>query len=193
MDDLLKRQLLAIAYDFWSQGQGLDAGQLLFEHIAPEHRPGWGANALAFALPLFPPDSDIEAVLEFAKHPEAWGRGDAGAWHAAHALVGAVNRFPYIRPEPAEQMIYTLAAMVGKVVYNAKAYPTPFDYDAGWDVVATLKRIVEHRNDPVLVDQAWQVLSAPAYLVSAIYQCHPVCPVCRIQELSCLQDQYPEW
>ena len=61
-------------------------------------------------------------------------------------------------------MIFTLASNVGKVVYNAQGYPAPFDYDAGWEIVATLMQIVQGVNDAEFEAKAWSVLCTEKYV-----------------------------
>jgi hypothetical protein len=164
MDESLRQKVVWEAQELWRAGRALEAGKLIFERIPIENLAEWSANILEIALEYFPPSPDIEAVLEFAKHPDGFGKGIDGKSREAHAIVDKVNRFPYLRPEPFPQVIFTLATNVGKVVYNVQGYHAPFDYDAGWEIVATFLQIAQGVNDPEFEAKAWSVLCAEKYL-----------------------------
>ena len=164
MDESMRQKIVWEAQELWRVGRALDAGKLIFERIPIEYLAEWSANILEIALDHFPTSPDIQAVLEFAKHPDAFGKGVDGKWREAHAIIDEVNRLPYLLPEPFPQVIFTLATNVGKVVYNAQGYPAPFDYDAGWEIVATLMQIIQGVHDPEFEAKAWSVLCAEKYM-----------------------------
>lgn len=185
MEESLKRQVVHEAQELWNAGHSLEAGKLIFEHIPREHRPAWAAGVLEIARGYFPPSREIEAVLEFAKNPDRWGKGEEGRWREAHRIIDAVNNFPYLPPEPFPQTIVTLAKNVGKVVYNAQGYPAPFDHDAGWEIAETLKQIVQGVNDAEFTARAWATLCCERYIeLEAPIMCHPACPVCYVNGLT---------
>jgi hypothetical protein len=50
------------------------------------------------------------------------------------------------------------------VVYNVQQFPAPFDYDAGWEVVAILMQIVQGVQEADFEAKVWSVLCAEKYL-----------------------------
>jgi hypothetical protein len=164
MDEIWKREIVQKTLELWDAGNALEAGQIIFEHLPRESRPPWAATVLKIAYEQFPPAAAIEAVIEFAEHPDRWGTGAEGRYHEAHQIVDEVNRFPYLLPEPFSQTIYTLAKNVGKVVYNAQLYPAPFDHEAGWEIAETLKHIVRGINSDEFAERAWMALCNEKYI-----------------------------
>ena len=164
MDEASRQKIVSEAQELSRTGRALEAGKLIFEHIPTDHLAQWSANILEIALDHFLTSPDIQAVLEFAKHPDVFGNGIDDKWREAHAIIDEVNRFPYLLPEPFPQLVFRLATNVGKVVYNAQGYPAPFDYDAGWEVVAILIQIVQGVRDPKFEAKAWSVLCAEKYM-----------------------------
>ena len=179
MDEPVRQKIVWEAQELWRAGRARDAGKLVFESIPIEHLAEWSANILEIALDHFPASPDIQAVLEFAKHPDDFGKGIEGKAREAHAIVDEVNRFPYLLPQPFPQMIFTLATNVGKVIYNVQRYPAPFDYNAGWEIVATLLQIVQGVNDAEFEAQAWSVLCSEKYM--------------KLETPTTNSSFYPEW
>lgn len=164
MDETVRQLIVLEAQELCRVGRSLEAGKLIFEYIPVEFTSEWSANILEIALDYFSPSSDVQAILEFAKHPDTFGKGVNGKWREAHEIVDEVNRFPYLLPESFPKLIYTLATNVGKVVYNAQEYPAPFDYDAGWEVVATMIQIVQGVSNPEFETKAWSVICDNKYM-----------------------------
>ena len=164
MDKSLRQQLGREAKALWNAGRALEAGKLLFERVPIEHQAEWSANILEIACDHFLASPEIEAVLKFARNPDIFGRGTEGEWREAHKIVTKVMMFPYLLPEPFSQTIFTLAINVGKVAYNAQGFPAPFDYDAGWEIVATLLQIVQGWNDAEFEEKVWSLLCDEKFL-----------------------------
>lgn len=171
--DKLRNQVIEKARAFWDSDQPLQAGAEIFEHIPIDQRHVWAYGILKLACSYFPKDAAIEAVLEFAEHPEKWGYGKDGRAHEAHRIVDAVNH------RNADLIIFQLAVQVGKVVYTAQQYPAPFDHGAGWEIAAVLKQIVRSRNDSEFEKLAWATLANRDFIsLEKLVACHPGCPVC---------------
>ena len=128
----------------------------------------------------------IEAVLEFARHPEHWGEGKEGHYDEAHRIVVEVNR-QYDNP-----LIFQLATQVGKIVYTAQQYPAPFDHSAGWKIAETLKRIVQKIDTGKFAGRAWAALANEEFIVlEKPVMCHPACPMCTMNGLTALSEKIP--
>ena len=173
MNDLQKQQVIQKALEFWENGQSFQAGGTIFECVPLDKRHLWAFSILNFAYPLYPPDIDIEAVLEFAEHPEKWNQ----RVYEAHKIVDKVNHI--------SNPILGLATQVGKIVYTAQQFPAPFDHSAGWEIAKYLKEIVLQRNEVEFTSKAWSVLANPSFIIlDEPIMCHPNCPTCLMNGLN---------
>src|SRR5512138_4038452 len=100
MDESMRQKIAWEAQELWRAGRALEAGKLIFERIPIEHLAEWSADILTIALEHFPPSPSIQAILEFAKDPDTFGKGITSKWREAHAIIDEVNRFPYFLPQP---------------------------------------------------------------------------------------------
>jgi hypothetical protein len=175
MDAIVRKQIIEKAFAHWTSGQPLDAGRLIFESIPVSRRHSWAYEILKLASTRFPVDARIDAILEFASHPENWGKGRNGRYRDAHRLVDKVNnRFE-------SSLIFQLATQVGKIVYTSQQYPAPFDHSAGWEIANVIWQIVQQLNDPAFKAEAWSKFADEMYLVlEEPVMCHPGCPICRV-------------
>src|SRR5689334_986880 len=60
------------ATNFWSSGNPLEAGRILYEHIRSELRPRWAANVLNLCRGLKNPIAEVDAVFEIAEDSSRW-------------------------------------------------------------------------------------------------------------------------
>ena len=173
MNDAFRQQIIQKAWDCWDTNQSFQAGRVIFECIPVNLRHAWSYEILNFAYPHFPRDPKIETVLDFAKHPENWGQGKDGRELEAHCIVRNVNGYGQ------DDLIFRLAAQVGKIVYTAQQYPAPFDHSAGYKVAEVLKQIVQQVNDQGFGTNAWSTLANEDFiLLEEAVMCHPACPTC---------------
>jgi hypothetical protein len=171
MDIKRKQKIISDARTFWDNEHLLEAGKLIFESIPVELRHVWAASILEFAYAHFPAVPEIDAILEYARNPDKWSVGKESKYLAARQLVNAVNLH--------DNSLFELATQVGKVVYTAQQYPTPFDHSAGWQIAVALKRLAEQIIDPGLEERAWSILCNQSLLeLETPVMCHPGCPLC---------------
>ena len=171
MDDVFKQQIIQKARRYWDNEQPFQAGGVIFECIPVEKRHVWAYEILKFAYSLYPQSRIIDAVLEFAQHPEKWSEGKNNL-REAHRIVDDANRY-YDDP------ILGLATQAGKIVYTAQQFPAPFDHSAGWKIAEYLKEIIRQKNSSELEEIAWARLADPDFIVlNKPVMCHPACPTC---------------
>jgi hypothetical protein len=182
----LKQQIIEKALIYWNSNQARLAGVTLFETIPVNRRHIWAYEILKMAYLHFPKDSRIDTVLEFAQHPEKWGEGrDSRRSPEAHRIVDEVNR-DYDYP-----IIFHLATQVGKIVYTAQQYPSPFDHSAGWIIAEILKQIVQQLNDSEFEEQAWATLANESFIeLEEPVMCNPACPICYRNGLTPLSQEH---
>lgn len=174
MDDKRKRQIIEEASAYWKNDLAFQAGGVIFETIPVHRRHTWAYEILNLAYAHFPKDPRIEAVLEFAEHPQKWD-GDDESTQTAHQIVDEVNRI-YGSP------IFRLAVQAGKIVYTAQQYPAPFDHSAGWEIARVLKYITQQLQDPVFEAKAWLALANESFIeLEEPVACHPACPTCEMR------------
>jgi len=187
MDNVLKQKLIAEAFAYWNGGQAFQAGGIIFESIPVNRRHQWAYEILKFAYSRFPKDPSLDAVLEFAGHPEKWGEGNHSHSSEAHRIVDEVNR----RHE--DPIIFRLAAQVGKIVYTAQRYPAPFDHSAGWKIVEILKQIAQELNDREFEAKAWSTVANESFVeLEEPVMCHPACPTCIVNGLTPMSKTIPQ-
>jgi hypothetical protein len=151
------------ALGYWRRGQALEAGRVVFEHLAPEDRPRWAANVLRTVLAktgLQIPA--IQHVLDLAEQPQEWR-----AAHSAFSILrGSTLQLAHLRRRSREQrcLLYHLflAENVAKVIYNATDPRDKFKEDSAWWIAVCLKRLVDAIDRPQFADTAWAALTAHA-------------------------------
>ncbi len=177
MNKSQRQQITQKARHYWDTEQPFQTGGVIFESIPVDLRHQWAAKILEVAYAHFPPDARIEAVLDFAKFPEKWGKGVESRHSEAHRIVSNVNW--------QEHPLLSLATQVGKIVYTAQQYPAPFDHGAGWKIAEDLKQIVQQLSDPEFTVQAWMALANEEFiLLEENVMCHPACPTCTLRGLT---------
>ena len=184
MNNLQKQQLSQEAQKLWQTNQAYEASKLIFEHIPREDRATWAGNILKAAYPHFPLAPDIEAVIQFTENANNWSQERQ---KEAMQIVDTVNRFSKRPPIPFPQLIYNLAAMVGKITYNAQHFPAPYDHNAGWKIGEILKQIAQGIDSQKFEENAWKQLCNEQFLeLDQPIICHPACPICYYNSESLL-------
>ena len=172
--------------DLWQTNQAYEASKFIYEHIPRQNRATWAGNILKLAYPHFSPAADIEAVIQFAENANLWSQDRQ---KEACSIIDTVNRFPKKLPTPFPQLIYLLATNVGKVAYNAKHFPAPYDHDAGWQIGENLKQIAQAIASQEFEENAWVQLCNEQFLqLDQPIICHPACPICFYNSESLLME-----
>ena len=156
----MKQKYIDEAYQYWKNGQPLEAGRILYERINVRHRPAWAAEILELCKNLIPSVSEIDAVHLIAQ--------DQNRWQEAHEAFTTV-RMLTLQAERSKDtnaiyagMLY-LAENAAKVTYNASSGASPFDHDAGWWLVSNLRFIVDRIGNPEFEARAWDTVSCQKY------------------------------
>lgn len=140
------------ATNFWSSGNSLEAGRILYEHIPSELRPGWAANILHLCRSLRNPIAELDAVFEIAQDSSRW----LEAYDAFRRLRKLVLQVEKMRVNDRIYLsILSLGENTAKVTYNSSGGPAPFDHDAGWWIVQNLKTICDEVQDQDFALHAW--------------------------------------
>ena len=188
MEKALRQQIIERAFAYWNSNEARQAGVIIFETIPVNRRPVWAYEILKLAYLQFSKDHRIDAVLEFAAHPERWGEGrDSRQSPDAHRIVDEVNyRYDY-------PIIFRLATQVGKIVYTAQQYPAPFDHSAGWEIAEILKQITQQLNNRGFEVEAWSTLANEGFIeLEEPVMCHPACPTCTLNGLTPMSKTRPQ-
>ncbi len=184
MNNKQKQQLIQEAQKLWQTNQAYEASKLIFEYIPREHRATWAGTILKVAYPHFSPDPDIDAIIQFTENANDWSQNRQ---KEAMQIVDTVNRFSKRSPTPFHQLIYNLAAMVGKITYNAQHLPAPYDHNTGWKIGEILKQIAQGIDSQEFEENAWKQLCNEQFLqLEQPIICHPACPVCFTKSESIL-------
>jgi hypothetical protein len=188
MEKALRQQIVERASAYWNSDKARQAGVTIFETIPVHRRHIWAYEILKLAYSYFPKDHRIEAVLEFAEHPEKWGEGrDSHRSHEAHRIVDEVNH------RYSDPIIFQLATQVGKIVYTTQQFPAPFDHSAGWEIAEILKQIVQQLNNREFEAQAWSALANEMFIeLEEPVMCHPACPTCAMNGLTPMSETIPQ-
>jgi hypothetical protein len=145
----------------WRGGRPLDAGRVLYEHLAIEERPAWALAVLdACSADQMNIPREVESVREIARNPSRWTEAH-DAFQAVRRLVLGNEKRSARATYVADGLLY-LAENVAKVTYNASGGPAPFDHDAGWWVASCARCVVEHSQEPDLDARVWAALVAAA-------------------------------
>jgi hypothetical protein len=180
VEKALKQRIIERAFAYWNRNEAQQTGAIIFETIPVNRRHVWAYEILKLVYSHFPNDPRIDAVLEFAEHPEKWGEGtNSPLSREAHRIVDEVNQ-RYDDP-----IIFRLATQVGKIVYTAQQYPAPFDHSAGWEIAEILKQVVHQVNDREFEAQARSILANESFIeLEEPVMCHPACPTCTVNGLT---------
>jgi len=159
-----KEEIIHKAREFWSHHNAWMAGRLVDVRIPLAKRAEWMAGILDVVTVMFEKDPSIDAVIDFARNPNKFGKGLEGNPKAAHKVIDAVNRLPY-EPENFSQTLFILAAHAGKVVYNAQGFGAPFDYHAALTVFEMAKKMSLKFQDQKFENNLWSSLCPEKMLV----------------------------
>jgi len=150
----------ALAHALWQDGKYFEAGQLLFEGLAPAAQVPWSCSILSTAI------AELQVRVPAAERVLAVGR-DGRSWGRAHDIFSEVRRevlrledLPRLsREERVVLRLLFVAEQVAKVVYNATDPEDPFDEDSGWWIAECFKGYLDllRGNDSLAV--AWSILS----------------------------------
>ncbi len=123
-------------------------GRSLFEQ--QRHPVTWAGHVLEAASPRLDRTPEIEAALEMAADQAQWSRGRELFDLVRHSSLRGENL-------PAEQLLFRLAELVGKLAHNVAGPPPHFDHHAGWQIGPIAYRLAVEARDP-----AFQVRVATA-------------------------------
>ncbi len=149
------------AAQYWSSGQPLEAGRLIFENLPTEVRPKWAASILRLVTNRSGASSEaFEQVLYDAEHQSMWADGHRAFDTLRQSTLRLEGRRG--RLDDGEQLqisVLSLAELVAKVTYNAANPADPFDEDSGWWIAKILRDLVDHRwTDEAFSKEAWSAL-----------------------------------
>jgi hypothetical protein len=156
-DDHLRR-----AAEYWSSGQLLEAGELIYDNLPTEDRPRWASGVLRLVLARSGIRSSLfEQILHIADHQAMWGDGHR-AFSTLRASTLKLDELERTRglteDEELLHSILSLAELVAKVTYNATNPADDFDEDSGWWIAACLRGFVDHRWSDDEFSKAWSAL-----------------------------------
>ncbi len=155
----MKKKYIEEAKHFWDSSQSLKAGEILYEHIRPIHRPVWAKEVLELSIPLAVRIKEVEEVLRITKDPERWKEA-----HDAFLTVrDLILKVEGTGVDSIYMGILFLAENVAKVTYNASGEPAPFDHNSGYWIVSNLRYIVDQKQDETFENQAWHIVSCEKY------------------------------
>ncbi|MEP7135795.1 MAG: hypothetical protein ABI904_12765 [Chloroflexota bacterium] len=174
-----KEEIIQRACELWCLGDAWTAGRVIDVHIPIEKRAEWIANILDVVSVRFEKDPSIDDVIDFARNPNKFGKGNDGNPKDAHRVVDTVNCFPY-NPESFSQTIFILVAHAGKVVYNAQGFDAPFDYHAALTIFEIAKSMSQEFQDENFEKGIWLSLCPENLLV---VESQPIYPEGWIEDI----------
>ncbi|MEO7714569.1 MAG: hypothetical protein ABIY70_00065 [Capsulimonas sp.] len=141
------------ARSYWQSGQAMEAGRILYDQLPVKKRPLWAVGILEACLPLIPPVAEFEHVRTLAHDPNRWREA-----HDAFSAVRALTLQNDKQPDSSELYgwMLVLTENTAKVIYNGSEEQAPFDYDAGWAVVACARGVVDAANQHDLEEEVWE-------------------------------------
>ena len=149
------------AGEYWLGGDPLKAGELIFESLHADDRPGWAAGILRLVLERTKVRSPaIDHILYVADRARKW-KGAHAAFSAARREVLILDKLARLGGLAEDQKtrlhVLALAELVAKVTYNAIDPPDEFDEDSGWWIARCLRGFVNPR-DQAFAEAAWAAL-----------------------------------
>src|SRR5262249_10829804 len=130
---------------YWTHGQSLEAGKLVYESLPAHYRAKWAVNILRLVLSRAGCETEsISQLLRIADHESEWLDAH-GAFSDVRSDVLQFDRryAQYPRDLTEEENlrwhVLLLAELVAKVTYNATDPPDPFDEDSGWWIAKWLR------------------------------------------------------
>jgi hypothetical protein len=150
---------------YWTHGQSVEAGKLVYESLPVHHRPRWAVNILRLVLSRAGYETEsISQLLRIADQESDWVDAH-GAFSDVRSDVLQFDRkyVRYPRDLTEEKKLHwhilLLAELVAKVTYNAADPPDPFDEDSGWYIPNWLRGFADTTwKDQDFADAAWKAL-----------------------------------
>lgn len=158
-----KEYQLLQAAEYWSKGEALEAGKLIYENLPPESRVRWAVRILELVLKRSGIESSpFKQVLAAPDHEDMWKNGHQIFSTLRNVTLKLDNLRKSGRLSEDEKLfasILSLAELVAKVIYNATNPPDEFDEDSGWWIAACLRGFVDHQwSDERFAKAAWSAL-----------------------------------
>jgi hypothetical protein len=103
----------------------------------------------------------LKSVYKIATEPKRWSSAHDKFSDVRQLLLSADAD-----EEPIDSLyeaVLEIAEKVCKVTYNASGEPAPFDYDSGYKLVCSLRRMVNLIGDSEFEKLAWYVVSCEKY------------------------------
>ncbi|WP_051753808.1 hypothetical protein [Streptomyces achromogenes] len=126
-------------------------GRSLFER--QQHPVAWAGRVLEAASLSLGRTPEIEAALEMAADRTQWSRGRDLFERVRLRSLDSAER-------PAEQLLFGLAELVGKLAHNAAGPHPHFDHHAGWQIGPIAYRLAAEAQDPALRNRLVSVLGS---------------------------------
>lgn len=146
------------AYQEWSNGKPLVAGQLLFEDMERENVPEWCFAVLTLATKWIQPTNPVKRLLAL--------RSSRWRWRKSRCLFHVIRDQTLQLEATTEQTVGQrltlslcyLAENVAKTVFNSLDTEDAFDEDSGWWIVVCLRHCVDCVGKQEFLDQAEKLL-----------------------------------
>jgi hypothetical protein len=156
---------IALAAEYWSNGQPLEAGKLIYEALPTKSRPKWASRILKLVLEKSCVESTLfTPVLAAADQEESWKTGHEVFSELRDSVLKLDEQRKQSGLSESEKMlsaILSLAELVAKVIYNATEPQNEFDEDSGWWIAASLRGFLDHDwNEESFATSAWAALSS---------------------------------
>lgn len=160
-----KDNQLIKAREHWNNGNGLEAGRLIFEQLSLQARPEWASRILKLVVERSGIRTPaLDQVLFAAERQACWKRGHDlfAALRASTLQLDALRRERGLSDEEElANSVLSLAELVAKVIYNASNPIDEFDEDSGWWIAASLRGFVDQVwHDERFAKAAWLALSS---------------------------------
>jgi hypothetical protein len=148
---------------YWNNGQAVEAGRIVFEHLTTDVQPKWAAGIFKLVLdrsgvqtPLF------DELLSTANDKKSWKYGHQLFSRIRDVTLQyeAIQRSrEHTEEERMISYLLYLAELVAKVIYNATDPIGEFDEDSGWWIADSLRGFIDRKwNDDAFKKSAWYVL-----------------------------------
>ena len=134
----------------------IEIGKRLFENLANDIRPSWGALILSrFDNYIKDIPTPIQELFSIISNKEKW--------RDAHEQFTKIRVFTLQNKNYQPQNYLLLAELVAKVTYNSSGQPAPFDSDSGHYITSLAIKCAEYFDDSTLEDEIISaILSIPS-------------------------------
>ncbi len=145
--------------ELWERGQGVAAGQSIFERIEPADKPKWAASVLQFVLVRRGKwNAAIAQLIEIADDPAQWKQAKQLFLTLRDDVLELEGQHVLSDDERALLCELYLAENVAKVIYNATDPPDEYDADSGWWIAECLRCCINESRDNEFAQEAWLML-----------------------------------